>query len=99
MTGRGMGAWYGSAAVRLTHEPTGATVTVNEGGPSLHRMRVAAFRMLRGKLWTMKGDQHAPPVVRTYSMPEDAHELDTGGCIDETARSYAARARSLDRSA
>jgi hypothetical protein len=102
--GRGMGAWWGSAAVRVTHTPTGTVTTVNEGRspPSQHRMCVAALRMLRGKLWTMKGDQHALPIIRTYIIPDGektTHELETGKSIDETARSYAAHARSLDRRA
>lgn len=85
--------WGRRTSVRITHEPTGATVTVNDGRapPSQHRMIVAARRMLRGKLWTMQGDQHPPPIVRTYVMPEDAHKLDTGRCIDDMARSFAAR--------
>lgn len=91
-------------SVRITHEPTGATVTVNDGRapPSQHRMIVAARRMLRGKLWTMQGDQHPPPIVRTYVVPDGEHtidDLEKGRCIDDMARSFAARARSLDRGA
>ena len=71
-------AWWRSNSVQITHLPSGVSVRA-DGRPSLHRMRDACWRMLRGKLYAKR---YGPePLVRCYEIPDGAwttHELDGG---------------------